>query len=573
MRGCEPLGRDAQRNNFGSTSAAIAPPVEPYQLAFKIMNKPAVPKKPRKDAPKRPPRGFGLTESRVLTRLGSVPARSRKAAIAAARNTVSDGTASLLDQLDHVAACLMLDTIGLELHNAWVKLPKTVAAVDEDMEADEGSARGYGRTQRDSGKKSFHVTCRKLPKKQRIAEAAALVKGGSTLPKAGTPEARALESMIYIEGSPAMHYQGHNIVASNDVTMMAHDMVKAVYEEHRFDIPNGRRLAIARGRDALVTRLDVVVLVKLPEGVDKEAVINAVAMALVMNGSNMRLFAGQSVYCDYSSQMRAFKLYDKKAELAYRKGFQAPDTEAGRVLVEICDNTLRLEFVFRRKYFATHTMFRGHPVYPQRFDPELLALMVIEELARTRMFGKLARRYGQDELLGVPIPYRTTLALWQNGGDVRAVLGEEEAAVHRRYLRGRFKGLDIFKPAPAVLPAALTFAEVLHPRNFVVVPHVVKEDAKLFHTTDMKAEVARRLSRVAGWKNLPIPSPVQAKAMLLMRRRKPFKPGKPRRAMRRTEGVGTRRIDPYIEWDAERAERALLGEDVAPSDGGAAEGG
>lgn len=536
------------------------------------MKKPAAPPKSRQDPPKRPPRGFGLTDHRVLTSLGSVPARRRKAAIADARNTVSDGTASLLDQLDHIAECVMLDTIGVELHNAWVKLPTTLVAVDEEMAADMDSMRGFGRTKRDSGKKSFHVQCRKLPKKQRIAEAAALTKGGCTLPKAGTAEARSLESMIYIEGSPAMHYQGHNIVASNDVTMLAHDMVKAVYEEHCFDISKGRRLAIARGRDVMVTRLDVVLLVKLPEGLDKEAVINAVALALAMNGSNMQVFAGQSVYCDPSSQMRAWKLYDKAAELAFRKGFQAPDTEAGRVLVELCHNTLRLEFVFRRKYFATHTMFRGHPVYPQRFDPELLALMVVEELARTRMFGKLARRYGQDELLGVPMPYRTTLALWQNGGDVRAVLGDE-ADMHRSYLRKRLKGLDIFKAAPAVLPAALTFAEVLHPRNFVVVPQVVKADAKLFHTTDMAAEVARRLSRTNGWNNLPIPSPVQARAMLLLGRRNPFKPGKPRRAMRRTEGVGTRHIDPYIEWDAERAERALLGEDVESSDGGAAEGG
>lgn len=526
------------------------------------MKKAAAPAKSPKDLPKRPPRGFGLTEQRVLTSLGSVPAHLRKTAIAAARNTVSDGTASLLDQLDHVAECVMLDTIGLEIHNAWVKLPKTVAAVDDEMAADEDSARGYGRTQRDSGKKSFHVTCRKLSKKQRIVEAAVLTKGGSHLPKAGTAEARALESMIYIEGSPAMHYQEHNIVASNDVTMLAHDMVKAVYGEHRFDLSKKRRLAIARGRDVLVTRLDVVVLVNLPEGADKEAVINAVALALAMNGCNMQVFAGQSVYCDPSNQMRAWKLYDKDAEMAFRKGFQAPDTEAGRVLVDLYKNKLRLEFVFRRKYFASHTMFRGHPVYPQRFDPELLALMVVEELARTRMFGKLARRYSQDELLSVPMPYRTTLALWQNGGDVRAVLGDE-ANMHRSYLRKRFKGLDIFKASPAVLPAALTFAEVLHPRNFVVVPQVVKEDGKLFHTTDMEAEIARHSSRVVGWKNVPIPSPVQARRILLALHSNPFEPGRPRRPLRGADGVGAVSLYPYTQWDAERAERAMLGEGIA----------
>lgn len=530
------------------------------------------PSKPKKDAPKRPPRGFGITDLRVLTNLGSLPAAKRKAAAAAARNTVSDGTASLMDQLDHIEGCLNIDTIGLELHNAHVDLPTTKASVNAGMAVDEESLKGFGRAKRESGKMTFHIECRKLPKKQRLAEAAALAAGGGLAPKPGSPEARMLESMMYVEGSPAKHFQGHNIVGSSDVTMLAHDMIKAVFESHKFELPRSRRLVIAQGRDVMVTRLDVAVLVKLPEGIDKAAVINAIALALVLNGSKMMVYAGQSVYCDHKSQLRGWKLYDKAAELEFRKGFGVPDTEAGRVLVDICESTLRLEFVFRRKYFASHTMFRGDPVYPQRFDPSLLALMVIEELARTRLFDKLIRRYNPDELLSVPMPYRMTLAHWQHGGDVRTLLGAEEAEVHRSVLQKRFKQLDIFKAAPLTLPDTLRFVDLLHPRNFIPVPAVIQADPELFHASDMAAEIERQHNAIKkeakfhasplispGFRNVPIPSPVQARRALLAAKGNVFKPGQPRQPVVRQGGIGTANVNPYIDWDAQRAEAALLG--------------
>lgn len=530
------------------------------------------PPKPNQDAPKRPPRGFGVTDMRVLTNLGSLPAAKRKSAAAAARNTVSDGTASLMDQLDHITDCVMIDTIGLEVHNAHVDLPTTKASVNAGLAVDEETLKGFGRAKRESGKMSFHIECRKLPKKQRLADAAALAAGGSPAPKPGSPAVRMLESMIYIEGSPAKHFQGHNIVGSSDVTMLAHDMVKAVFESHKFELPRSRRLVIAQGRDVMVTRLDVAVLVKLPEGIDKAAVVNAIALALTLNGSNIMVFNGESVYCDPTSQLRALKAYDKAAELEYRKGFDLPDTESGRVLVDICDNTLRLEFVFRRKYFASHAMFREHPVYPQRFDPSLLALMVIEELARTRLFDKLIRRYNPDELLSVPMPYRMTLAHWQHGGDVRKLLGDEEAEVHRSVLQKRFKQLDIFKAAPVTLPDTLRFVDLLHPRNFIPVPVAIKADPALFHASDMGAEIERQRTEInkeaqrhaapsisPGFRNVPIPSPVQARRALLAAKRNVCKPGQPRKPVVRQGGIGTVNVNPYIDWDARRAQAALLG--------------
>jgi urease accessory protein len=82
--------------------------------------------------------------------------------------------------------------------------------------------------------------------------------------------------------------------------------------------------------------------------------------------------------------LRAWKLYDKELEIQ-RRGKQAlPDTEAGKALAHLCKQTVRLEFVFRKKYFANHAYFKGKPVYPMRLTRETMELRLqTEQMGRS----------------------------------------------------------------------------------------------------------------------------------------------------------------------------------------------
>jgi len=155
------------------------------------------------------------------------------------------------------------------------------------------------------------------------------------------------------------------VVSSNDLTMLTHEMVKAVHETHPLNLPRDLRLLLARGRYAEVTRLDVAVLVRVPDGMSKAALVNAVALANVMAGSNMSLFANEATYGDPSSQMQAWKLYDKFLELLRKGKFELPDSAAKEALTDLCNRTLRLEFVYRKKFFQTMPFSKAAPCTPR----------------------------------------------------------------------------------------------------------------------------------------------------------------------------------------------------------------
>lgn len=110
--------------------------------------------------------------------------------------------------------------------------------------------------------------------------------------------------------------------------MLTHEMVKAVHESHPLKLPFGLRLLLARGRYAEVTRLDVAVLVRVPDGMSSAALVNAVALANVMAGGNMSLYANEATYGDPSSQIQAWKLYDKALELSKKGKFHLPESAA-----------------------------------------------------------------------------------------------------------------------------------------------------------------------------------------------------------------------------------------------------
>lgn len=64
-----------------------------------------------------------------------------------------------------------------------------------------------------------------------------------------------------------------------------------------------------------------------------------------------------------------------------------------------------------------------------------------------------------------------------------------------RDLKNRL-GVDVFADPPAEIELPMSLLEVLHPKNFLPVPAVIKADASVFHQSDMKAALHRQLSKM-----------------------------------------------------------------------------
>lgn len=65
----------------------------------------------------------------------------------------------------------------------------------------------------------------------------------------------------------------------------------------------------------------------------------------------------------------------------------------------------------------------------------------------------------------IPMPYRSTLAHWQNRLKVRDFLESQQVTdKHRRYLKNRL-GVDVFADPPAEIELPMSLLEVLHPRT------------------------------------------------------------------------------------------------------------
>ena len=430
-----------------------------------------------KEKPQAPAYGFGAPTTKILSTMAGRSKSPQTAANRAMSNTVSNTVNQSDMQLHHakLMECINIDTVGVELAHADASLPRAFTVVGSHGEPIPDSHWGRGRAESDFGAKTIRVWAR-----------------GRKIKKSEGAKQR----LLYIEGSPAYHYQGHNVVSSNDLTMLTHEMVKAVHESHPLKLPFGLRLLLARGRYAEVTRLDVAVLVRVPDGMSSAALVNAVALANVMAGGNMSLYANEATYGDPSSQIQAWKLYDKALELSKKGKFHLPESAAKDALSELCNKTLRLEFVYRKKFFQNHAFFKGRPAYPAHLTPDVIAWMVMESLNRLHLKGRVHRRYGMDELMSIPLPYRSTFAHWQNRLEVRQFLeSDAEFKKHQRYLRGRL-GINIEDEPHTVIVEPVELFDILHPKNFVPAPDVVKADPAVFHQACMKAAVRHQMDNM-----------------------------------------------------------------------------
>jgi hypothetical protein len=362
------------------------------------------------------------------------------------------------EQLMHIADCIMIDTMGLKILDVRdAKLQKTFSRISDSAQDMLNAEWSTGSVVAKSGKKSFRVVSSKS-------------KGHLT-----------------VEGSNAMHYQGHNIVSSSNAVMTAFSMLDAVRREHQLGLSLRSAYAFLRGEGMEVSRVDTPAMLGIPQGVNSGAIINGLALAGLRAGLNMSLYPNETVYFDQHSQLASLKAYLKYVEMKRAKRKLAlPETPNAATLINLAESNIRFESVYRQKYLKRR--FNG-PVTPAMLSPTVLAAMFLEQLNKYDLRASLRRRLSTEDLWIIRSPYRATVALWQNGTNLDTIFRDEDNLLksHRRVVL-RDYGIDIFLPPPGEIEVPIEIGEILVAENFIPVPHEIRSDLTLFSQQDMRME-------------------------------------------------------------------------------------
>lgn len=306
------------------------------------------------------------------------------------------------------------------------------------------------------------------------------------------------EGVLQVEGSPAFHRQGHNMVSSNNATMLAFTAVEDIKDKFGLKIKRVRARDFVVGEGMEVTRIDTPVLLMPPAGLLKATVINGLALAGIAAGINTSLYVGETGYFDQHSQLCALKFYDKTCETNRKKRATIPPTTNGELLKQLVERTIRLEAVYRRKYLQRR--FRGTGlVTPSRLTPDVLADMFVELMGRHEIRRDLRKPLREDQLMAIPRRYRSTVLYWQHGYDVLQALdgNRSEYSRHHTFLLQMF-GIDINGLPPGEIEMTVELGEVLSSENLVPVPAKIRSDGSIFFDRDMQQERLRLEAAIEG---------------------------------------------------------------------------
>lgn len=372
-------------------------------------------------------------------------------------------------RLQHMMDCIMIDTMGLRVDGVFgVKLQREFAQISDDPEIVHNSSWAKGQLKSNSGKQ--------MPLRVRSK-------------KSGTK--------LEVEGSNSMHYVGHNIVTSGDAVMTAYSMLDAVRCQYPLEFQHPRQAMVFRmGEGVEVTRIDTPAMLKVPDGFNAGAIINALAYAALSAGVTTSIYPNETVYFDQHSQLASLKAYVKALEVKQkRREHNLPDSPNAAALMSLAETTVRFEAVYRLKHLSRE--FDGKPVTPSMLSPKTLASMFLNLLDNYDLKGSLRRFLKDEELWLIRPPYRSTVALWQRGADLQRLFkGDEKLLIgHRRVLKKQYS-IDIFLPPPGTIEMPIELGEILRIENFVPIPAAIKSDPALFYDRDMQAEWIARTREI-----------------------------------------------------------------------------
>jgi hypothetical protein len=351
----------------------------------------------------------------------------------------------------HLEKCVMLDTIGFTVKDVNAELPTTV-------DVNGKRRKSIGRLYSPSGRKS--VTFNHLKK----------------------------NNQLRVEGS-AMHFQDHNIVASNDLRMTVLSLLKAIKDTHKVDISPRQAYQFFLGQDIAMTRVDTPAMLRLPDGLTPAAVVNGLALAGLRCGLTVSLYPNETFYFDQHSQMVSLKGYLKDVQIAQqKKKAQLPATENAAALRELACSTLRMEVTYRQKHFKGLAQFAGTLPTFGDLSPRVLAEMFAGQLEKYNLRGQLRAFVTEDDLLaaGIPRQYRATVMLWQHGYDLlKHFEGDSRALGRQRNILKKNYSIDINEMPPGAIEVPVQIGELLRSENFVPVLEAIQRDPQLFHTSDV----------------------------------------------------------------------------------------
>ena len=122
--------------------------------------------------------------------------------------------------------------------------------------------------------------------------------------------------------------------------------------------------------------------------------------------------------------------------------------------------------------------------------------MVMKLLEKYVKFGNVFRRLNREELLKIPLPYRSTVMHWQNEENLLDVVRSERVlSEHKAYLRNL--GINLDGQPPTHVSKHMSLREILEPVNFIPVPDSVRRNPALFYEIDMR-KVRSTLKKKAG---------------------------------------------------------------------------
>lgn len=360
-----------------------------------------------------------------------------------------------MNVIQHLEQCVMLDTVGFTVDGINAKLPKNIKVND-----DPSWSTGHMTTP--SGKRSF--TVRHVKKHNRLR----------------------------IEGSAAAYFQGHNIVSSNDLVMTVVSMLKAVKDTHHIPIPLWEAYELVRGHNIVITRVDTPAMLRVPDTLTRAAVVNGLALAGLRCGINVSLYQNETFYFDQHSQVVALKGYLKDVDMAHQKKKATPAaTENTAALLELARTTIRIEPVYRKKYFKSQKQFEKTPPTPPDLSPMVLARMFAALLDKYNVRGILRALVTEDQLVaaGMPRQQRSVVLHWQRGHNLlKHFDGNQRALDRQRYILKKQYSINIDEMPPGEIEESVEVGEILNPANFVVVPDVLRRDTQLFHTFNVRNE-------------------------------------------------------------------------------------